>query len=44
MSDAPAFGAYTEISADGMTITVTFNRTNAQGQPVTTVAVYEKMP
>jgi len=32
------------ISADAKTITVTFNRTNAQGQPVTTVAVYEKLP
>lgn len=30
------------ISADGRTVTVTFHRTNAQGQPVTTVAVYEK--
>ena|SRR2546426_1640692 len=30
------------ISADGKTVTVTFHRTNAQGQPVTTVAVYEK--
>ena len=32
------------LSADGKTLTVTFNRTNAQGQPVTTVAVYEKLP
>ncbi len=30
------------ISADGRTITVTFKRTNAQGQPVTSVAIYEK--
>ena len=30
------------ISADGKTVTVTFHRTNAQGQPVSTVAVYEK--
>ena len=28
------------ISADGKTVTVTFHRTNAQGQPATTVAVY----
>ena len=32
------------ISADGKTITVTFKRTNAQGQPVTSVAIYEKLP
>jgi hypothetical protein len=32
------------ISADGRTVTVTFHRTNAQGEPVTTVAVYEKQP
>lgn len=30
------------ISADGKTITVTFNRLNPQGQPMTSVAVYEK--
>ena len=30
------------ISADGKTVTVTFHRTDAQGKPVTTVAVYER--
>ena len=30
------------ISDDGKTITVTFKRTNAQGLPATSVAVYEK--
>lgn len=31
------------LSADGQTLTVTFSRTNSQGQPIETVAVYEKM-
>ena len=30
------------ISADGKTVTVTFHRTDAQGKPVMTVAVYER--
>jgi hypothetical protein len=30
------------ISADGNTVTVTFHRNDAQGKPVTTVAVYER--
>jgi len=30
------------ISADGKTVTVTFHRTDAQGKPATTVAVYER--
>jgi len=30
------------IAADGKTVTVTFHRTDAQGKPVTTVAVYER--
>jgi hypothetical protein len=32
------------ISEDGKTLTVTFHRTNAEGEPVTTVAVYQKLP
>jgi hypothetical protein len=30
------------ISADSKTVTVTFHRTDAEGKPVTTVAVYER--